>query len=80
MMPRNCRRCYLQCVECHNFILYDPHELGIATRPGVCPVCRAALNLKIVWRVGYVSRDEGEKRWTLEKPESSLQQILTVAA
>ncbi len=68
---RNCRRCYLQCPDCHSFVLYDSHSTRIGSRPGLCPACRSALRLKKFWKIGYVSRQEGESRWTSKKPFDS---------
>jgi len=74
--PRNYRRCYLQCPECHNFVLYDPHRIGTARRPGLCQVCRSTLKFAHIWEVGYVSESECNAQWTQEKPLHSPQSLV----
>jgi hypothetical protein len=75
---RNCRRCYVQCPDCHSFVLYDTHSARVTTRPGLCPTCRSALNLKQFWKIGYVSRPECESRWTSQRPFDSPEAMISV--
>lgn len=74
--PRDCRRCYLQCPECDNFVLFDPHSIGTARRPGLCQVCRSALEPANFWKVGYVSQGECDAQWTTEEPLHSPQGLI----
>lgn len=75
---RNVRRCYLQCSDCHSFVLYDTHSTRVTSRPGLCPACRSALNLRRFWKIGYVSRQECESRWTSQRPFDSPEAMISL--
>ncbi len=75
---RNYRRCYVQCRDCHSFVIYDSHSAGLATRPGLCPVCRSVLNLRRFWRVGYVSRKECDAHCTSKTPFASPEGLMSL--
>ena len=76
--PRIFRRCYLQCSDCHIFVLFDTHSNGVATRPGLCPACRSTLKLKQFWKVGYVSQKECKARSTSQQPLDSAEDVISL--